>query len=124
MVLPKRVYSQHPAGWTGAGPHDALAELLAQDPSGRRLTGAALLKQAQAKGMDPSFDDVLVMAPPIGASQFATLRFTGNREATMDVFFDHRADAHQWSGQPRPDTVITESLDYNRTLEGLVGGEV
>ena len=119
----KRVYSQHPPDtpWASPGDHDAVSRLLAKDPSGRLLTGAGLTANSTA---DPIYDDVFAQAPPIRASQFSSLRFTGSREARMDVIFNHRGGTLPWNGQPSPENVISESIDYNRTLEGLVGGEL
>ena len=119
----KRVYSQHPAGtpWASSGDHDAVDHLLAQDPSGWLLTGANLTANST---QDPSYDDVFAQAPPIRASQFSSLRFTGSREARMDVIFNHRGGTLPWNGQPSPENVLHESIDYNHTFEGLVGGEL
>jgi hypothetical protein len=119
----KRVYPQHPQNtpWASSGDHDAVSRLLAQDPSGWLLTGARLTDNSTA---DPIYDEVLIQAPPIRASQFSSLRFTGSREARMDVIFDHRGGTLPWNGQPSPENVLHESIDYSRTFEGLVGGEL
>ena len=42
----------------------------------------------------------------------------------MDIVFNHKAGTLVWNGQPSPENVIEEPLDYNRTFEGLVGGEL
>ena len=36
--------------------------------------------------------------------------FTGSREASVDLVFDHKGDCGQWTGFPRPVTVIKEPL--------------
>ena len=122
ISLSKRVYAQRPPNtrWSEAGEHDALQRLLVEDPSGSLVSGAALIANAS----DPTYDAVFAMAPPIQASQFSSLRFTGSREARMDIIFDHRGGGLVWNGQPLPENVIAEQIDYNKTMEGLVGGEL
>jgi hypothetical protein len=71
-----------------------------------------------------SYDAVFAMAPPIRASQFGSLRLTGSREARLDIVFDHRGGSLPWNGQPIPENVIHEKLNYNESFEGLVGGEL
>ena len=42
----------------------------------------------------------------------------------MDIVFDHKGDSGQWSGFPRPLTVIPEDFDQTNIFHGLVGGEL
>ena len=68
VILAKRVYAQHPpeTSWSTSGPHDAVKQLLEQDPSGHALSGAPLTANGTR---DPDFDAVFALAPPIRASQ-------------------------------------------------------
>jgi hypothetical protein len=96
------------------------------------LLGKALLQTAATEHRDVTFDEVLAALPPIisgwgSKPQFGYAgqhTFTGSREASVDLVFDHKGDCGQWTGFPRPLTVINESIDQTNVFHGLLGGEL
>ena len=64
------------------------------------LRGKALLRLAAAERRDPRYDEVLAALPPIMSGWGATPAFgyagqhtfTGSREASVDLVFDHKGD--------------------------------
>ena len=124
--LRKRLYAQHAKPTFG---NASLAELNNADDD---MLGKALLRLAAAERRDVSFDEVLAALPPIMSGWGAKPNFgyagqhtfTGSREASVDLVFDHKGDCGQWTGFPRPLTVVAEPLDDGNIFEGLLGGEL
>lgn len=126
LRLSKRLYTQN------TSPTFANATLQALNAAPDDLMGKAFLKLAAAEGRDVSYDEIFNALPPILSGWGAKPNFgyagqhtfTGSREASVDLVFDHKGDCGQWTGYPRPATVISEPLDLGNTLEGLLGGEL
>lgn len=126
LRLSKRLYAQNTI------PTFANTTLHALNAAPDDLMGNAFLKLAAAEGRDVSYDEILNALPPIlsGWGSKPTFgyagqhTFTGSREASVDLVFDHKGDCGQWTGFPRPVTVINEPIDTGNVFEGLLGGEL
>lgn len=126
IVLQKRLYAQAvTATWGGLTPS-------AVNSANDDAVGKALLRVAAADGRDVTYDEVLAALPPIisgwgekpNFGYAGQHTFTGSREATVDIVFDHKGDSGQWQGFPRPLTVIPEKFDQTNVFHGLLGGEL
>ena len=126
LCLSKRLYAQHTTPTFG----NSTLQALNQAPDD--LMGKAFLALAASEGRDVSFDEILSALPPIisgwgskpNFGYAGQHTFTGSREASVDLVFDHKGDCGQWTGFPRPITVIKEALDSSNIFEGLLGGEL
>ena len=126
LRLRKRLFAQN------TSPTFANATLQALNAAPDDLMGKAFLKLAAAEGRDVSYDEIFNALPPILSGWGAKPNFgyagqhtfTGSREASVDLVFDHKGDCGQWTGFPRPATVISEALDTSNMYEGLLGGEL
>eukprot|EP01051_Picozoa_sp_SAG22_P007445 SAG22_NODE_525_length_9470_cov_21.475936_1_plen_658_part_00 len=125
--LEKRLYAQTTQP-TFAGLNMSAASRALDDAIGK-----ALLRAAAADGnRSVSYDEVLAALPPIisgwgdkpNFGYAGQHTFTGSRQASVDLVFDHKGDCGQWTGFPRPLTVIPDKLDPQDVSEGLLGGEL
>ena len=114
LRLSKRLYAQATTPTFG---NSTLAALNAAPDD---LMGKAFLALAAAEGgRDVSYDEILGALPAIISGWGAKANFgyagqhtfTGSREANVDLVFDHKGDCGQWTGFPRPLTVVNEPLD-------------
>jgi hypothetical protein len=127
LQLHKRLYAQQTT------PTFANSSLPALSAAPDDLLGKALLAlAAEDGGRDVSYDEVLAALPPIisgwgekdNFGYAGQHTFTGSREASVDLVFDHKGDCGQWAGYPRPATVVKEPLESRNIFEGLLGGEL
>ena len=126
--LHKRLYAQNTAPTFG----NVTGGLRTLNEAEDDLLGKKLLALAAKERRDVSLDEVLNVLPAIKSGWGSNPRFdydgqhtfTGSRESSVDVFFDHKGDCGQWSGYPRPLTVIAEKFDQENVSAGLLGGEL